>query len=454
MLVSKQGKLQVKELCVGDNKLTDKTVKYLLERSSDALQSLMHLDVSDNNIGAEGIKSITTALTKSSQYGVRVCPLLNLDLSGKPFQLSVLNTLENVLHSRTLFCLQSLFLDGSLPGDADTNASWLTTFGKALSAHYPYFTTLGLSNNNLGVPGATALARNISRLQKNLAPWCDGSVYLPKYSYTTLYLDKTNLGDKGLCAFIKNLDGLDGVCYFNKLHLDDNGIQATGVSCLADAVCSRKIVLEGEVCLNDNLLGLEGCFAVGRMLSSCHCKLRKIYLCGCKLTTESDLPPNSISSNLGNNGCVSSKTVRDIKKQICEMSQSSTITLLVLDNNSFNGTGIHILVAFMYLCPNLKIFFTSNCEITSDDLIELFDTLSSQKSSFLHLKRWKLGKNKIDNRGVSALIDHLHVSSLFTKLGYGRFGGIILNNNPDVTNEMKKRLKRELRERSEVRRYY
>ena len=449
-LASKQRKLQIKELSLADNKLTDKTVRYLFERSSDAFKFLSYLDISDNKIGAEGIISITKALENTC-----TCSNYDLNLSGNPFEVSVLNTLKDVLHIRNLFLLQSLFLDRLLPDDAGANASWLTTFGEAILAYCPSFTTLGLSQNNLSVPGATALATVISRHQERMAPLdFDGSECLPLDSYTSLYLDETNLGDEGLCAFINNLDGLDGVCYFNKLHLYNNGIQATGVSCLADAVCSRKIVIVGEVYLSDNLLGLDGSLAVGRMLSSCHCKLSKIYLCGCKLTTESDLPPNNVSPSLGSNGCdsVSSKTNRDVEKQICEMSQSNTITLLVLDNNSFTGSGIHILVAFMYLCPNLKYLCTSSCEIKSNDLIQLFSTLSSQKSSFLHLERWKLGNNKIDNRGVSALIYHL--PSLFTRLGCGRFGGIILNNNPAVTNEMKKRLKRELRNHIEVRCYY
>ena len=61
------------------------------------------------------------------------------------------------------------------------------------------------------------------------------------------------------------------------LELKDNGIHATGVSCLADAVCSGKIVLKGlwtsKLDLSDNPLGLEGTVAIGRMLSSNHCQL-------------------------------------------------------------------------------------------------------------------------------------------------------------------------------------
>ena len=113
------------------------------------------------------------------------------------------------------------------------------TYLEALSAHCPHLTTIDLSQNNLGVPEATALAQVISRLQHQSQ--CDVEWIVP----FCLRLNQTNLGDKGLCAFT---DNLDGVCHLYKLELEDNGIHVAGVSCLADAVCSGKIVL----CCEDN----------------------------------------------------------------------------------------------------------------------------------------------------------------------------------------------------------
>ena len=52
---------------------------------------------------------------------------------------------------------------GSVTSDADTNAVLLTTFVEVLSVHCPNLEELALSENNLGVPRATALARVISR---------------------------------------------------------------------------------------------------------------------------------------------------------------------------------------------------------------------------------------------------------------------------------------------------
>ena len=431
-LASKHGKLQVKMLWLSGNKLTDKTVSYLFNTASAAFQSLTYLNLRGNSIRAESIKLITTALVKSSSDG-----------------------LENSLCDSVLSNLKWLSLSESLTSDADTNASLLTTLGEALSAHCPHLKILDLSRNNLGIPGAIALARVISRLQHHSTK--DSGLEIP---LSFVYLNQTNLGDKGLCAFI---DSPEGVCHFKSLILYDNDIHSSGVSCLADAVCSGKVVLQDQLVLNDNLLGLEGALAVGRMLSSNHCQLLDLDLSWCKLTTAGGGLPNTDPLNVGNN--ISSESVREVGQQLCQMPQNNTISCLHLEGNiaihrldlsgnSFTGNSINILVAFMYLCPHLEYLFTSNCEITSGDLIELFRTLSSLQSSSLslcsELHIWELDSNAISDSGVSALIDHL--PSLFPSLGSGN-SEIRLYNNPAVSSEMKKKLKDELRRRREVRCY-
>ena len=432
-LASKHGKLQVKELWLSGNKLTDKTVSYLFNRASTAFKSLTHLNLSGNSIRAESIKSITTAVVKSSSDG-----------------------LENSLSDGMLSNLEWLWLSESLTSDADTNASLLTTLGEALSAHCPHRMILDLSRNNLGIPGATALARVISRLQHQSTK--DSGLRFIQLRLSFVHLNQTNLGDKGLCAFV---DSLEGVYHFEGLSLNDNDIHSSGISCLANAVCSGKVVIQYQLVLNDNLLGLEGALAVGRMLSSNHCQLWDLDLSGCKLTTAGDGLPITDPLNVGNN--ISSESVRDVGQQLCQMPQNNTISRLHLEGNiarlnlsgnSFTGNSINILAAFMYLCPGLEYLFTSNCEITSDDLIELFRTLSSLQSSppslCSRLHQWSLDSNAISDSGVSALIDHL--PSLFPSLGSGN-SEICLNNNPAVSSEMKEKLEDELRSRREVRCY-
>ena len=446
VLASKHGKLQVKQLNLSGNKLTDKSVSDLFHRASAAFQSLADLDLSGNSIGAERIKSITTALAKSSSRG---CRLSLLSLSDIPLGVSGLQALESAVLDDQLSQLEYLILNASLTSDADTNA----TFIEALSAHCPHLKYLDLSRNNLGVPGATAFARVISRLQhQSQSDVGMIHIFMTQPSFLPeICLNQTNLGDKGLCAFIENIDG---VCHLEELELKDNGIHATGVSCLADAVCSGKIVLDdgSTLDLSDNPLGLEGTVAIGRMLSSNHCQLWRVDLSSCELTTAGGGLPNTDSLNLGDN--ISGKAVRDVGQQLCQMPQNNTITMLILNGNSFTGEGIHILAGFLYICPCLKHLYSCNCGITSDDLKQLLDKLSQLKSSSpslcSKLELWYLDNNEIDDSGVSVIMDYL--PSLLPRLGCGSLDGIYLSNNP-VSSEMEKMLKEELRRRKEVRCY-
>ena len=453
VLASKHGKLQVKKLDLSGNKLTDKSVSDLFHRASAAFRSLTNLNLRGNSIGAESIKSITTALAKSSSSE---CRLSYLYLSDNPLGVSGLQALESAVLDDQLSQLKWLYLAGSLTSDADTNAEWLTTFVEALSAHCPHLYRLDLSRNNLGVPGATALARVISWLQHQSQSDV-GMIhgFMTQLSFLSkIYLNQTNLGDEGLCAFIENIDG---VCHLEELELKDNGIHATGVSCLADAACSGKIVLKGLVTskldLSDNPLGLEGTVAIGRMLSSNHCQPWSVHLSSCELTTAGGGLPNTDSLNLGDN--ISGEAVRDVGQQLCQMPQNNTITWLHLDGNSFTGEGVHILAGFLYICPCLKSLYSRNCGLTSDDLKQLLDKLSQLKSSTpslcSKLDEWDLDDNKIDDSGVSVLISHL--PSLFPRLGCGSYSdGIDLSNNP-ISSEMEKMLEEELRRRKEVRCY-
>ena len=154
VLASKHGKLQIKKLDLSGNNLTDRSVSDLFLIASAAFQSLTSLYI--EGIGAESIKSFTIAMAKSSANRLSL-----LSLSDNHLGVSGLHALENAVRDNLLSKLEWLQLEGSLTSDADTNAAWLTTFLEGLSAHCPQLDTLDLSHNNLGVPGARALARSI-----------------------------------------------------------------------------------------------------------------------------------------------------------------------------------------------------------------------------------------------------------------------------------------------------
>ena len=332
-----------------------------------------------------------------------------LDLSGSRLTVSSLRALESAVSGDVLAKLEDLNLEESLTSDADTNAKWLAT----LSDHCPNLESLDLSDNNLGVPGASAVAK---------IHVCD-----------KLHLNKTNLGDKGLTILVESLKVI------SSLKLENNDIHASGVSRLADTVCSGelklvyKYLLECLLNLSGNPLGLKGTIAVGRMLSSSHCELCNVHLSRCDLTTAGgDLPStDSISCEA-------------VGRQLCQMPQTSTIRCLYLNHNSFTGDGIHILAGFMHLCPGLEYLHTNDCGITSDDLIWLFGKLKSLSPGLCSkLEKWELQDNQIDSRGVSALVDHL---PLLPRLGCGRYTLLFdinsLSNNPVMHNsEVMEKLK-------------
>jgi hypothetical protein len=332
----------------------------------------------------------------------------SLDLSGSRLTVSSLQALESAVRGDVLAELENLYLEGSLTSDADTNAKWLAT----LSGHCPNLENLCLSNNNLGVSGASAVAK------LHVSNW--------------LYLNNANLGDKGLTVLVESLKVI------SYLELTDNDIHASGVSCLADAVCSEQLKFGSNILnlldLSGNPLGLEGTIAVGRMLSSSHCKLDYVRLSGCDLTTAGGGLPST-----------DSMSCEAVGQQLCQMPQTSTISQLNLDHNSLTGDGIHILASFMHLCPGLKYLFTRDCGITSDDLIWLLGKLKSSSPDLCSkLEYWHLTGNQIDNSGVSALIDHL------PRLGCGdfTFGINSLSNNPVMDNsEVMERMKEEVTRR-------
>ena len=363
--------------------------------------------------------------------------ITNLDMSGNRLTISGLQALERAVGGDLFAKLEMLDLSGSLTSDADANAAWLTTFAEALSTHCPQLFSLNLSDNNLGVPGVSALSRFFVTDYSTCGK--------PSAHTFRLILNKANLGDEGLVILIKSLT------LVRFLSLIGNDIHSFGISCLADAVCSGKLKLRqhGQLYFSDNPLGLEGSIAFARIISSSHCQLMRVKLSRCELTTGAINPSGTESLNTRDLSSVAE--IDTTGQQLCQMPQSSTIPILQLNGNRFKGEGIHILAGFIHLCPCMKLLSTTDCDITSDDLIWLLDRLNQLKSSspnlFSELESWYLENNLLDDRGISALIDHL--PSLFPRLACKSVhDNIFLKDNP-ISSEMKKILEKELKRRRE-----
>ena len=449
-LTSKQGKLQIVNMNLSGNMLSDKTISDLFHRASIAFKSPVSLNLSHNMVGAESIKSIATAFKPKSPFPLplsipqeayaqndsgqlalertlsRFPFALTLNLSHTPLQVSGMQALEERMCLTGSFGnLNRLYLNGSLSGDADFNAAWLTTFLEA-SSHKLSF--LDISQNNLSVPGAVVLGTILDSAAERSA-W-SASPGPHKIFAGTMNLSDTKLGDAGLSAFIESLSR---PCNLTELRLTNNTIHAIGVSCLADAICnSGKIKNLSKLYLSNNPLGLEGAIASGRLLNGSHCSLKTLALSKCQLTqicNDGTIDTNSQSHD--DSVTVEAALTQDVALQLCQMTPKYTITSLILNGNCFMGVRIQILAGFIRLCPRLNFLATSDCGITTNDLTQLLDDLTkNMKLTSPHLcsnlEKWNLNSNEIDDRGVSALVNY--IPSLFPHLN--RVKHLHLDSNP------------------------
>ena len=440
-LANKNRELQIQRLSLDGNRLTDKCLNDLFGRASVAFKSLQTLEVSNNRIRTESLNSIAAPMEKLS-FG----RLLTLDLSLNPLGDSGVQALDKAARSNALANLVILNLQGSLTDDARINADLLNTF--ALFCHQ--LCDINFSQNNLGLLGAVALTKIIYKSKSFLTflllktnSKAREAVHVAGPPFT-MNISETKLD---LITFITHLklllkDQID----FDALDLRDNGIQGPDFLCLIHAIGSSKIVIRHSLHLGDSHLGPKEAYFIGVMLSNCTHKFATLNLSRCQLTrTETSNDPRKFHSNTSD--------VIKIGQQLCQLPQTDILVDLNLDGNSFTVQGIHILAGFMHLCPCLKLLSCIDCHITSRDLLQLFDIVFGQYSApnrhpCRELIGWYLDHNRIDDRGLDALLAHL--PSLFPQLGCDNLLLNMLDNNP-VSAEMTTRLKDEMKRRMEVR---
>ena len=439
-LANKDGKLTIKFLTLPGNKLTETSVYSLLVRASDALQSLRYLDLNNNRIGADKDKEFFPP--KSSLEKVEW-----LSLSDNPLGVHGVQKLQSAIGGGSFKNLYQLELNNCLTDNADVNASLLESLLEELiSARCP-LTRLSLSKNNLGVPGASTLARMISKHNKIMS---GQQKWLNKLS-----IDETNLGDAGLCIFIRMLKGPHE---FESFSLRGNDLHASGIQSLVDAVCSGNIKrLSGNLYLPNTALGLEGTVAIAKLFSSDHTYFRKANLSRCQLTT-------TIVTSSNHPDALSYESIGELLCQMSPSQERSSLSFygplkeLDLDENNFSGNHIHILAGFMCLCPSLRKLSSKNCALTSDDLIILLDKLKQfqHSSSYVcsQLCAWTLHNNQIDDNGIIALMQcqlfpQMEGANCRSDVHYVPHS-LTLSANP-ISGEMVKMLDQEWRKRSRVR---
>ena len=378
-LANKDGKLQVKRLDLRGNKLTDRGVTELFGRASAAFQSLDCLDLGENRIEGECINSVLATLANP------FCIEVEFSLNYNPLKVQVFRD-ALYRHQLSRLSLTELHLEDSLSSDPDSNAEFILALG-----HCHNLKVLNLSRNILHISGARALGK-----------------ILPHLSLEELDVNNAILGDEGMVALTQDLESN---CHVGELDLTSTRIQAAGVSCLADSIGAGRIVIESSLRLCKNSLCMKGTMALVRLLSSEHFQARNVYLEGCRLTTAGDDNTHTVSPSFPPHKSI---TCVSIREWICSNRiKACGIQNLRLSSISFTGEGIHILAAFVQLCPHLRVLDCSNCEINSDDLKQLLLLLSQLN---VNLKDWNLDSNNIDDDGISALIEQLPMFQSLTRI--------------------------------------
>ena len=447
-LVSKNGALKIYVLNLSGNKLADNVLGDLFSRASAAFDSLQVLEISDNKIGTGSLMSI--AAPKEKHHFKTLC---NLDLSNNRLSVSGIRALDKAAKCGTFDHLHWLYLEGSLSiNDSSINDDLLNTFASCCLGLFE----INISHNILGIPGAVALGRIVCKsnrlipiLYPSLLKHAIGRTFWSIVPQFTIILTETNLGDSGLIAFVENLSGQ--IC-FHTLNLNGNCIHNTGISCLIEAMHSKRIILANELFefdFGNNPFGTCGTHTIGKMLSNGCYEFTDLKLSHCQLTNVEIISPSSESDRnmIG---------VQEVGQLLCQLPQTDILFYLTLDGNNFTGEGIYVLAGFMHLCPSLSWLSCINCGITSEDLLLLFDIIFGKNSPenqcpCKELIKWRLDHNRIDDRGFSALMEHLPTQ--FPKLGYANCfldEVFVFDGNP-VSPELARVMNDEMERRQQVR---
>ena len=151
--------VQVKELDLSHNNLSDYSLSNLFDMASTAFQSMKKLYLRGNRIESKGIRNMIAALSRQSSP-----TLTHLDLSFNPLTIIGLNELEKGVSSGFLSNLEVLFMRQSLTEDPVINIKFLSTFVQTLSSMCQSLQRVDFSANDLGEPCSPAISHIISSL--------------------------------------------------------------------------------------------------------------------------------------------------------------------------------------------------------------------------------------------------------------------------------------------------
>ena len=412
ILSSAGSELQVGELNLIGNKITDNSITDLFNRASASFSNLESLYLQENKITDKSIADLFKIVSVQSlnldSNGITDMPqlfsfnkLIILSLSNNPLGVSGIQSLETAVQAGTLVNLNWLYLSNTLTDDADINGALLATLLPSIASHCPQLRELDLSSNNLGVPGASALInnRNTLGLDENTFN-SDNTIFSVSaeshnpYSYSvvpTVLGISLNLSNANINAeAVASLNITSKLSHDYELDLSNNPLGDDARSCVLN--------------LSKNPLGYDGLLAIFRMLRSETCPITVLKISNTDLTT-----PVNTESRYHNTQLPNTSSVLNLGPVI----EKRILTWLFLDSNNFSGDRFIILAECMRVCQSLERLCCWNCSLTSNEIIKILGHLKSNCSSHKLLKTWELNDNSIDDEGVNALIDSL---PLFPKL--------------------------------------
>ena len=396
-----EGELQVKELDLDGNNVTNDGIIDLFGKASVAFSSLENLQVKDNDIQESGLDIMFTSLISASCNSIT-----ELRLSCNPLGVSGIQVLRNGVLGGILSNLTNLHLSNTLTANAEVNGACLVDLAEALSSHCCSLMCLNLSRNNLGIPGAQAISGALPQL-------------VQYKNHFMLDLSETMLGDEGITAFCNDVSKS---CMLSTLVLDGNNIHAEGVLALLDTMSSDVLSLS-HLSLCKNPLSPKQALCIIRELSNNNIHLHALSLESCGIVG------NTVGTSEGQMEMSSNEESQRV-------TQNSSIEILTFSGTDLSGESLPLVVELISICQPLRYFSCRNCCLDSKDLKQLLTLLSSKfsqsTSKSAMISAWDLSGNNIDDEGVAVLFKYL---TMFPDSVHD----LLLDGNP-VSNEVKAKL--------------
>ncbi|XP_064397325.1 NACHT, LRR and PYD domains-containing protein 3-like [Halichondria panicea] len=361
--------------------LSDKVLASL-EDVSNLLSCEIELSIDNNPLGHSGLSAIFRMLSNEN------CPVTEIDLNhthavnqglitatdfgeietptfrgrcsklkrlyfrnNKPSGDTHVACLTMAIKANIFGNLEWLQLSNALPDNVEENGRLLTELLPSIASHCPNLNDLDLSENNLGVPGASAIGEAFVRLATNRKK-------------LEVNLSKTNLESEAATVFSDKV-------------LSSLGIVSNPLSC------------EINLRIDNNPLGHGGLLAIFRMLSNENCPVTRLHL---------------DHTHAVNQGLI---TATDFKTLIFP-GQCSKLKRLSFQNNKPSGN-THVACLTMVIKANifgnlewlqLSNTLPDNVEENGKLLTELLPSIASHCP---HLNDIDLSENNLGVPGASAI---------------------------------------------------